>query len=348
MWGYIEWKQAFDSLDFYFVQQTSDHGYITCGSRFWGEKRSSFFIKFDELGNIGWKKRLTIGDRHGAGTIKETLDGGYIACGNTQFTQAGKIRPWIMKMSSQGKIEWQKKLEGDLDYAVYDLAITSDGGFVLVGSTDVFNLDDTNKDAWAMKLDASGEVIWQNLYSGAESDRIRSVAEVQEGGYILAGYTISNSCWDFLVLRLNADGDISWKRAIGNRQEGVKHLNEKGSAVCQTVDGGFIVMGDTNNLGFVPDTTGNYLHTHVLAVKLAGDNDFYACKFNRDPHIEALPALFRLKKLNFSLKGFGIEVGDIEILVSDLVLNTNDVCLWNGETGNGEVGQKGKKGSVRK
>jgi hypothetical protein len=345
--GYIEWTRKLQSLDFSFVQQTSDNGFISCGSQYRNEENSSFFVKFDEFGNIEWKKKFAVGDRLGAGTIKETVDGGYIACGNTGFTKIGTVRPWIMKVSSQGRIEWQKKLDGDLDYAVYDLTLTSDGAYVLVGGTDVNNLDAANKDAWAMKIDASGEVVWQRLYVGAESDRIRSVAEVREGGYILVGLTISDSCWDFLVLRMDTDGDIAWQRAIGDRQEGIKHLNENANAVCQTVDGGYVVVGDTNNLGVLPDTSYNYIHTNVLAVKLAEEDDFYACKFNRDPHIATSTSAFRLEKLTFGLKNFGIEAGEIEISVSDLHLSTIDVCNWEGDPGkNGN--KKSKKSRVRR
>jgi hypothetical protein len=345
--GYIEWAQKLQSLDFSFVQQTSDNGYIACGSRYRNEERASFFIKFDEFGDIEWKKKFAIGDRQGPEVIKETTDGGYIACGNTGFTKNGTIRPWIMKITSLGKIEWQKKLEGDLDYAVFDIALTSQGDYIVVGGTDVNNLDDTHKDGWAMKVNAFGEIIWQKLYIGVETDQVRSVIEAQEGGYILAGLTISNDCWDILILRLSTDGDISWKRAIGDRQEGIEHLNEIGSVVCQLTDGGFVVVGDTNNLGFVPDASANFLHTHVLALMLAEDDDYYACKFNREPHIATSTSDFRLEELTFSLKGFGIGVGEIEVSVLDLHLNTNDVCNWEGVPGkNGN--QKSKKSGVRR
>jgi len=63
---------------------------------------------------------------------------------------------------------------------------------------------------WLLKLDNNGNVQWQKTYGGPGSNSGGSVMQVQDGGYIVAGYTSPSDILssDFWVLKLDSSGDI--------------------------------------------------------------------------------------------------------------------------------------------
>ena len=48
-----------------------------------------------------------------------------------------------------------------------------------------------NFDAWIMKLYGNGAVEWQQRYGGLSNDYVRSIQQTSDGGYIVAGETLS-------------------------------------------------------------------------------------------------------------------------------------------------------------
>ena len=69
-------------------------------------------------------------------------------------------------------------------------------------------------DLWVLKLDTSGNVTWQRTYGGTGDDDASAVQETSDGGYIVAGYTLSFGAGngDIWVLKLDASGNVTWQR----------------------------------------------------------------------------------------------------------------------------------------
>src|SRR5690606_13160397 len=97
-------------------------------------------------------------------------------------------------------------------------------------------------DAWVVKLNADGDIQWQNAMGGGNADRAFSVQVTTDGGYVLAGHTFSNDgdvsgnhggsdCW---VVKLNAAGEIEWQKALGGSN------SDEASSIQTTLDGGYI------------------------------------------------------------------------------------------------------------
>jgi len=61
-----------------------------------------------------------------------------------------------------------------------------------------------------LKLNSSGDVIWQKTYGGSNNDRIHSIQTTSDGGFIVAGETSSSGAGnaDFWVLKLDGNGNI--------------------------------------------------------------------------------------------------------------------------------------------
>lgn len=111
--------------------------------------------------------------------ISQTFDGGFIAGGSSFSGISGdKTTPnatndgWILKLNATGSIEWQKSIRGNLFDILDNIKQTTDGGYIAgLYSESGIGLDKTAPsqgayDYWIVKLDASGNIMWQNTIGG--------------------------------------------------------------------------------------------------------------------------------------------------------------------------------------
>lgn len=213
--GNLQWQKSYggSSKDYaYSIRQTAEGGYIAVGSTnsiIGGISYSNCLIlKLNSSGNLEWQK--SIGGSHDdtATDIRQTPDGGYIVLGNSNSTDgdaAGNFTSpniWLFKLNSTGTtIQWKKFLGGAGHDWGASLEITSDGNFLIGGTTQ--NPTDFNDDFYVAKLDSNGSILWEKSLGGSALDQMSSAIETVDGGFILAGKTESN------------DGDVS-----GNHSDG--------------------------------------------------------------------------------------------------------------------------------
>ncbi|GAG49523.1 unnamed protein product, partial [marine sediment metagenome] len=219
------------------LQQTSDGGYIVAG--YTGEY--IWVLKLSSDGDIEWQRTYGGRDSDVANSIQQTSDGGYIVAGYTASFGAGHYDIWVLKLSSDGDIEWQRTYGGRDSDRSYSIQQTSDGGYIVAGYTDSFGA----RNIWVLKLSSDGDIEWQRIYGGRDSDKSYSIQQTSDGGYIVAGDTDSfgrggNNIW---VLKLSSDGDIEWQRTYGDGSFDIAY------SIKQTSDGGYIVAGRTSSFG---------------------------------------------------------------------------------------------------
>ena len=186
-----------------------------------------------------------------------TSDGGSIIVGWI-------IRPdsdqdvWIVKLDSDGAIEWQKAYPSQGEENMYAVVQTSDGGYIAAGDTRSVSSNGA-QDAWVIKLDSTGEVEWQKAFGVDEEgtgdrtdDSGESVIQTSDGGYMVAGTRESLVFDDLTVwlIKLDSNGEVEWQKTYGGlNQARTKHYNALGSSVQQTIDGGYIVGGTVFGTG---------------------------------------------------------------------------------------------------
>jgi hypothetical protein len=129
-----------------------------------------------------------VDDNDGFSSIVQAMDGGYIAAGYTVHGTSSDIL--VLKLDPNGEIEWQKSYGGDSRAS--EIHQTMDGGYIVAGNIEEFGAGDY--DAWILTLNAEGEVIWQKTYGGEDADRATSIQQEAEGGYVVAGSTVSFGC----------------------------------------------------------------------------------------------------------------------------------------------------------
>ncbi len=123
---------------------------------------------------------------------------------------------FVLKLDQTGGVSWQKayKMGSGDDYA-NSIQQTSDGGYIVVGSTYSFGAG--QEDMWVLKLDQVGIVSWQKTYGGSLDDWAYSIQQTRDGGYIVAGETKSFGAgnYDMWLLKLDGNGTINNADFIG-------------------------------------------------------------------------------------------------------------------------------------
>lgn len=146
-------------------------------------------------------------------------------------------------------VEWSRNYGGFLNDSANDVIQTNDGGFVAVGFSRSSNFDVSQNygksDYWVLKVDSIGDVEWEKNFGGSENDIASSVVQAPDGGYLVAGGSVSfdlevignNGNEDVWVLKLTPDGVVEWTKTYGGSS------NERAESIEMTTDGGYILAG---------------------------------------------------------------------------------------------------------
>lgn len=127
---------------------------------------------------------------------------------------------------------------------------------VVCGSTESGDGDINNHDNWfdfwIIKLNTSGDILWNNCYGGSDDEQAVSIVKTFDNGFALTGYTKSNdhdvsgrhgtsSFHDIWVMKIDSTGNLLWQKCLGGS------YSENSTAIIETIDKGFIVTGETES-----------------------------------------------------------------------------------------------------
>ncbi len=258
--GDIEWQHRYggDKWDHVSsILQTNDGGYVFsgCTGSFGAGSVDIWILKLSPAGDIDWQE--TYGGRHDdkSRSIQQTIDGGYIVAGLTNsFDVFDDDDIWILKLSSEGDIDWQKTYGESRDDEARSIQQTIDGGYIVGGWTNSFSdgydddiWDGYDDDIWVLKLSSDGDIEWHKIYGGNDSDRALAIQQTDDKGYIVGGWTNSFGDVygdDIWVLKLSSEGDIEWQKAYGGN-----YSQDYAFAIQQAYDGGYVIAGATRSWG---------------------------------------------------------------------------------------------------
>lgn len=282
--GNILWERSFGFSGHdhsYDIMQTADGGFFFVGflditsarsdgyeekvtasalhgvGEFWG-------TKIDANGNLQWRRYFGGTNNDRAYSVVPAWDGGYVIAGASEsadfdITNArGSYDFWVVKISDQGDMVWEKSYGGSGIDIAYDISLTNDGAYVVAGHS--FSSDNDiasplgESDIWMIKIDAQGEMLWEKSIGGTASELARSIRAARRGGYIISGNSKStdgdssenfgeNDMW---VLRTDNAGQVLWQQTFGGMG-----LDFAFDAV-ENPDKSLLLVGETAS----PDMTG--------------------------------------------------------------------------------------------
>ena len=227
------------------VIPTQDGGFLAAGETqsFGAGDWDIWLVKLADSGEVQWQK--TLGgpaiDTTSADPVVQTSDGGYVVIGRTQSFGAGGYDFWVLKLSAQGEIQWQRAYGGPLDDEAKAVRATSDGGYIVAGHSQSFG--SAGWDVWLVKLSAQGEILWQKVLGGGGNDLAWSVVEGPDQGYVAAADTRSFGAGDqdAWLVKFDQDGSLAWQKTYGGP------WHDGSGSVRPAADGGYVLAGETRS-----------------------------------------------------------------------------------------------------
>ncbi len=174
------------------VEHCSDGGYIVVGvtTSFGAGNADVYIIKADSMGDTIWTRTYGGSDYDNAYSIVRASDSGYIVAGHTESFGLG-CDVYCLKINESGDTIWTRTYPGAGGGAeAYSVRQTFDEGYIIAGYTTTY----TNEaDAYLIKTDSIGNVVWTSHYGDIYDDWGWSVQQTADSGYIIAGVTFSTS-----------------------------------------------------------------------------------------------------------------------------------------------------------
>lgn len=162
-------------------------------------------VRVDADGVKQWDRRFGGTGHDWCRVVRATPDGGFILGGlsasgaggdKTQASRGGSDY-WVVKIAANGNKQWDRRFGGSGSDELTDLILTSDGGYLLAGSSNSgANGDKTEAsrggfDYWIVKINSAGDKQWDRRYGGSGDDRLNAVLQTSDGGFLLTGYSSS-------------------------------------------------------------------------------------------------------------------------------------------------------------
>jgi Secretion system C-terminal sorting domain len=167
--GDVIWKKEFGgpiATDIFNMDTTRDKGYIIAGNTIINGEQRAYAAKLDSLGNVTWENDFARGngpsENYSFAAIHELSNGNFMAAGadydytQTQPGDAPRVR--LFEINSLGDSIWSKQYThygGTNDDYVFDMKLTSDGGYIMCGYIINGSLPQKN-DVLAIKVDSNG------------------------------------------------------------------------------------------------------------------------------------------------------------------------------------------------
>lgn len=203
-------------------------GYTTSWGSGW---RDFLLLRVDSSGRELWRRTFG-GPRSDRAFCLAPLGKGFLVGGQTDSEGAGGFDGMVAATDEEGNELWRRTYGGPGNDGIY--CICKVGSDFLLGGT-------KEGDAWLLKIDSSGDIIWERTYGTAEENEVVYSIERAGDEFLLGGSTTSKG-GDMLVCRVDSSGNLRWSKTFGGQhRESCYSLARCGDT--------FIAVGNTGSFG---------------------------------------------------------------------------------------------------
>lgn len=322
------------------IVATTDGGYLLGGIKLfdWVSISSDYYvIKIDANGNKLWEKTFGGEQTEEFTQIVAVPDGGFLLTGTSESgagkdkTEENKGTPcngvnypcsgnyWVVRIDANGNKLWDKTIGGDVYDKLTSALATPDGGFLIGGTSNSNKSGDKSEDSkasacsigtrglcqtdyWIVKLDGSGNKIWDRTIGGTKSEELLDILLTKEGSYLLAGSTESGIGADKTMaetgvwaVELNSSGEKLKDMFLFKEEVGVEIRK-----IRQDVDGGYVLGGKVS----VKITPESYENIEFLAAKVDKNGTQLWKKVLGGPSVDELTSILVNRDGDYVLSGY--------------------------------------------
>jgi hypothetical protein len=204
-WGGDGYEQARS------VVPAGDGGYFIFGETdsFGAGDRDFFLLKITKDGSEEWFKTYGGTGREWPYGMLSLSNGELLIYGLTEFIGGGRDL-YALRVSQEGDIIWEYIVERPGEELFLDAIETPEGNLVLAESVE--------EDGGLVKLEADGRLQWEHRYELPGWQYPSQVAQTEDGGFLLAGFSMSSSPQqaDTWLARCTSTGELEWETSLGD------------------------------------------------------------------------------------------------------------------------------------
>ncbi|MCH8839506.1 MAG: SBBP repeat-containing protein [Planctomycetes bacterium] len=294
----------------------------------------AFISKFDDSGTLLWTRQLgTTQWDTSYGMAADGLGNIYISgytWGSLEGTNAGYGDAFVSKYDDSGTLLWTRQPGSNLYDISNDVTADSAGNVYIAGVTSTGPSNFADHDAFVIKYDANGMLLWSKQFGTVGDDQITGVSSDGLGNVYISGHTSGSlggtnaGSGDAFFSKYDANGALLWTEQLGTSSDDCSH------GVSADGLGNVYISGTT--LGSLGGTN-------------AGNADAFIAKFS-DPIPEPLIlALVDIKpgsvpnSVNLKSKGvlpvaiLGTDEFDVTEVKFDTLRFGDPLLIGNGTTG---------------
>lgn len=286
--GIVEWQRCSGGSgveEIRSIRQTMDNGYIAIGYTTSSDGdvavpigiSAIWVIRFDALGAILWERTFGGSGGQGGWRIEELSNGDFNILAESTSTDgpmadnhsaAMVMDIWFARLAANGDLLWSKCLGGTGADSARDMFVLPSGDIILAGITNSFDGDITGyheggpsrpSDTWLVKVDQSGEIVWQLCLGGSDFDAGKGVCVGSNSKIYVASTSISTDGditaplgnWDYWIACVSNDGVLEAERCFGGSS------SDQPTSITSGPDNSIYVTGSSQSTdGYVNNPRG--------------------------------------------------------------------------------------------
>lgn len=180
-------------------------------------KRANGLVgRLDSDFNIEWMKSFGVGSTpFGFDVVVEVTGATMAACGWQNANNAsivpcyGKQDFFVVKLNHEGEVLDVRSYGGGADDIPDSAVATPDGGIIMVGMS--------HSNGLIIIIDSDLNFVKRIEYGGSGQDTFDNIRDLQDGTYLVTGFTESGSKGehDFWAIRIDREGRMIWSKTYG-------------------------------------------------------------------------------------------------------------------------------------